>query len=125
MPTSDTNKKRVGLRLDLKLVARIENFRKRNSISFQKAAEELLDLGLDAEMSGVESVLNVQQKLSRDLHSIRGLIAAAIDAADTSSALSLIHQIQAGVTTPDQLSAVFKKSRKLAKTQIKQLKKDS
>jgi len=124
MPSSDTSKQRVNLRLDQKLVNRVDNFASQNSTSRSKAIDELLNLGLDGELAGVESILSIQSKLTRDLQSLRGLVAASIDASDTASALSLIHQIQAGVTTPDQLSAVFQKSRKLAKTKIKQLKKE-
>jgi len=125
MPSSATSNKRVNLRLDPKLVLRVDNFASQNSISRTKAIEEILRIGLDSDLAGVESILSIQSKLSRDLQSMRGLIAASIDASDTSSALSLIHQVGAQIATPDQLSSVFQKARKLAKTQIKQLKKES
>jgi len=125
MPSSDTNAKRVNLRLDQKLVARVDNFASQNSISRTKAIDELLNQGLDSELAGVESILSIQSKLTRDLQSMRGLIAASIDAADTSSALSLVLQIKSGELKPDQVSDIFQKARKIAKTKIKQLKKES
>jgi len=125
MPSSDTSKKRVNLRLDHKLVNRVDNFAMQNSISRSKAIDELLSLGLDGEIAGVESILSIQSKLARDLQSMRGLIAASIDAADTSSALSLVLQIQSGNLNPDQVSDIFLKSRKIAKTKIKKMKKES
>jgi len=129
MPTSstssDTQTKRVNLRLDQKLVNRVDSFSSQNSISRTKAIDELIQLGLDSELAGIESSLAIQQKLSRDLQSLRGLVAAAIDAADTSSALSLVLQLQSGQLKPEQVSDIFSKARKIAKTKIKQLKKEA
>jgi len=125
MPATATNTKRVNIRLPNNLVNRVDNFALQNSISRTKAIDEILNQGLDSELAGVESILSIQAKLSRDLQSIRGLIAASIDASDTNSALSLVHLIQSKCIAPDQLSDTFSKARNLAKTKIKQLKKDS
>jgi len=125
MPATATNTKRVNLRLDSKLVDRIDNFAVQNSISRTKAFEELVQLGLDSELAGVESILSIQNKLTRDLQSIRGLVAAAIDASDTACALNLVLQIRSGELEPDQVSDLFQKARKIAKSKIKQMKKEA
>jgi len=116
---------RRNLYLSPEVVGRVEEFASRNSISTSRGAELLLQLGLDAELSGAESMIAISNKLSSELNSLRGLVVASIDAADTSCALQLSAMGKAGLIKQGDISHVFSTSRKHAKNQIKQMKKST
>lgn len=109
MPTSD--EKRLTIRLSSSLVRRVDAFAASCSVSRTKAVEELLSLGLDADTAGVETALQVQSQVKRELNSLRGLVAAAVDAADTSCMLSLFQMIHDKDIKSDEALSTFAKAR--------------
>jgi len=120
MPASDVQ--RLTIRLPADLVRRVDAFSASCSVSRTKAIEKLLALGLDADTAGVETALQIQAQLKRELNSLRGLVVAAVDGADTLAMLHLMQLIRDGdIEQGEALSTFFKARQQIGK--LKQVKK--
>lgn len=113
---------RFTARIPAEVVRRIEAFASTTGISRNTALVEVVRLGLDADTAGVETALQVQAQVKRQLQSLRGLVVACVDAADMAVAASLAHQVNAGVIKPDQIRGQYASIRK-ALPVFKQMKK--
>jgi len=102
---------------------KINKFAKDNTISRSDAVEELIQLGLDADLCGVESSITQSKKIARSLDMISSLIRQSIQSTDTACALTFYAQIQRGLVTIDQFTTIFPLAQKLADEQIVKMKK--
>lgn len=115
---------RFTARIPPDLVRRVESFASSTSISRNQALVELVRLGLDADTAGIETSLQIQAQIKRELQSLRGLVVAAIDSGDAATAAVLSHQVRAGLIEGDQISSNFISIRGIL-PKLKQLKKQS
>jgi len=119
-----THKTRCNLNLCTKAVQQIDTLASAYSISRTAAFEQIIRLGLDADQAGIDSSLAMQNKIKNELNGLRGLMAAAIDAADTASSTSLLLAFQNGEIEADKIADLFSKARRYTRENIKQLKKN-
>ncbi|HKI62007.1 MAG TPA: hypothetical protein VKA31_06915 [Mariprofundaceae bacterium] len=121
MPKNDSV--RANLRLPSDVVRRVDEFASRSCISRTQAVTELLHLGLDGELAGLESCLQIQAQLHRELQSLRGLVVAVMDSSDTACALTLMQMVGSGVIPSAEAANRYRSARQQAMQQIRQLKK--
>lgn len=119
-----TRKTRCNLSLCTQTVQRIDALASTYSISRTAAFEQLIQLGLDADEAGIDTSIAIQSKIKNELNGLRGLIAAAIDAADTASSTALLLAFQTGQIEADAIANTYTKARRYTKENIKQLKKN-
>lgn len=120
MPKNDVTRK--TLRLPRSTAAALEEFARRNSLSTTAAADHLIRQGLDAELAGVENLVAVEQKLMASIGSLRGLVVAALDSADTACALQLQSMVKGGQASSGEVSGLYQSARTAA-GRLKALKK--
>lgn len=123
MNSSGTKRKPHNIRMTDDLSKKIDKFAKDNSIKRSDAVEELVQLGLDADLCGVESSITQSKKIARSLDMISSLIRKSIQSADTASALTFYAQIERGLVSIDQFQKMYPKAQKLAEEEIQKLKK--
>jgi len=124
MPTTDTNpKQRANLRLSVDLLKRIDSWARSASVSRSKAIEELARIGLDADTSGLESSLGMQQQLRKDIASLRALTAESVTASDTTAALQILAMAKSNMIDTDKMIGSFVSARRMAREQLKKAKK--
>ena len=125
MDSSDTKRNPHNIRMTDALHKKIKKFAKDNSTNISGAVDELIQLGLDANLCGVESSISQSKKISRSLDMISSLLRESIKSSDTACALTFYSQIQRGLVTVDQFSKIFPLAQKLADKEIAKLKKPS
>jgi len=124
MNSSGTKRKPHNIRMTDDLSKKIDKFAKDNSIKRSDAVEELVQLGLDADLCGVESSVAQSKKISRSLDMISALIRESIRSTDTSCALTFYAQIERGLVSIDQFKKMYPKAQNLADGEIQKLKKE-
>lgn len=120
----NTHKTRCNLTLCTQTVQRIDTLASAYSMSRTAAFEQLIQLGLDSDAAGIDTSIAIQSKIKNELNGLRGLIAAAIDAADTAASTSLLLAFQTGQIEADQIANTYSKARRYTRENIKQLKKN-
>ena len=124
MPQSDATT-RVTLRLPVELVKRVDEFASRAYCSRTAAVAELLGLGLDGSLAGLESAMAMQSKLKRELESLRVLVATVMRSADTSTGMQvLLSRRRQEIKGGGEASDLFRQARKIGEEFREQIRRD-
>jgi len=109
----NSEKTRCNLRLSAALVDQIDMWAKANSVSRTSAIESLLSLGMDANKSGVESLMAMDESIKKQMNWMRKLCIDSIEAADTSAVLSAILSAKSGVVQPSEIADLYRQARSM------------
>ena len=115
--------KRANMYLPVKLLARVDGWARDNGTSRTAAIETLLMLGLDSDSAGLETALAMHARTKKELQSLRGLIVASIDAADTGVAMQVLLAGQRDEIKHGEAKELYRQAREAGR-KLKRLKHD-
>lgn len=117
--------KRCNLNLQKKTIRGVDAFASTYSLSRTRAIEELLKLGMDAEISGIDSTLAMQSKIKHELDRLCGLVATTRLCADAAASISILIGFKNGdLKTPADAHELYIAARKFASNELQKMKKD-